>query len=248
MGSQPTGRYFRGVSRFPLRPFSVAAVVAVVLSSAASPSRADPEDAPAPARVAWTESFGGGKLAWGDPSGHGPDQLAKIYGVQRDGGGAWLHARHDATNGKTPAMHYGRALANDGVALDKVRALTWKWRVTQHPRVEGDPWLDVAASVYVVFEKPGLFSGGKGFKLGWLAKPGPRGTHQRGLLQVPLRSDAAGPAWQSESVDLCALYRAEYGGSCAGQKVLYVGVVTDADGTKSVAEADYDDFTLVLGS
>ena len=201
-------------------------------------------DEPAP-RLAWSEGFRA-RPAWGDPSGHGQEELARVYSVQRDGDASWLHARHDAQSGKTPAMHFGRALANDGIALDKVKALRWRWRVLQHPRAEGDAWLDLAASVYVVFEKPGLFSGGKGFKLGWLAKPGPKGTHQRGLLQVPLRADPAGPTWQSESVDLCALYRAEYGGSCAGQKVLYVGVVTDADGTKSVAEADYDDFELTL--
>ncbi len=198
------------------------------------------------ARVAWAETFRQ-PPPWGDPSGHKAGDLAKVYGVQRDEAGAsWLHARHDAQTGKTPAMHFGRALASDGIALDKVRALKWRWRVTQHPSVGGDPWLDLGASVYVVFEKPGVFSGGKGFKLGWLAKPGPRGTHQRGLLQVPLRADPAGAAWQSESVDLCALYKSEYNGSCAGQKVLYVGVVTDADGTKSVAEADYDDFELVV--
>lgn len=197
-------------------------------------------------RLAWSEGFRV-RPGWGDPSGHGAEELTRVYSVQREGEASWLHARHDAQSGKTPAMHFGHALANDGVPLEKVRALRFKWRVLQHPRVGADPWLDVGASVYVVFEKPGLFSGGKGFKLGWLAKPGPRGTHQRGLLQLALRADPSGPTWQSESVDLCALYRAEYGGGCAGQRVRYVGVVTDADGTKSVAEADYDDFELVLG-
>ncbi len=65
-----------------------------------------------------------------------------------------------------------------------------------------------------------------------------------GLLQIPLRHDPAGQEWHEESVaDLCALYRRAFG-PCEGEHVLYVGVMTDADGTHSVAEADYDDFEL----
>ncbi len=231
----------------PLARRAAVLSLSLALAGLAVPAQATADEAPPPpTRLAWAESFNGASPGWGDPSGHSADQLAKVYSVQRDGTSSWLHARHDAQGGKVPAMHYGRALANASIPLDKVRAVKWRWRVTQHPRASDDAWLDLGASVYVVFEKPGLFSGGKGLKLGWTAKPAPRGTHQRGILQVPLRADPAGPTWQSESVDVCALYRAEYGGSCAGQKVIYIGVVTDADGTKSVAEADYDDFELVL--
>lgn len=195
---------------------------------------------------AWRESFTSGSLDWGSPSRHGPELLRKVYVVQRDPDRAFLHARHDASpSSRPPAMHYGHAFDKQVVLLDKVQALKWRWRVTQHPQVGADPWLDLGASVYVIMEKPGLFSGGKGFKFGWLAKPGPTGTKQRGLAQVPLRSDAASGAWRSESVDLCALFRAEYG-KCEGERVLYVGVVTDGDGTRSVAEGDYADFELVV--
>lgn len=211
--------------------------------AAAGPLASDEAHAETAARSAWSETFARPSLGWSDPSGHGPELLARVYGVQRDGDRSFLHARHDATTGKPPAMHYGTALPRKGVPLDRVQALRWRWRVTQHPRVGADPWLDLGASVYVVFEKPGLFSGGKGFKFGWLARPGARGTHQRGILQVPLRSDAASPTWRDESVDLCALYRAEYG-SCSDAKVIYIGVVTDADGTRSIAEGDYADFDL----
>jgi hypothetical protein len=144
-------------------------------------------------------------------------------------------------------MHFGRAFQTDPAPLDKVQALRWRWRVTRHPNLapDDDAWLDCAAGIYVVIKQPTLLTGGKGFKFGWLARPGAKGTHQHGLLQVELRHEPAGSGWKDESVDLCTLYRQEYGGSCSGQKVLYVGVVTDADGTKSVAEADYADFELV---
>lgn len=244
LGARASERYGSDVPRRRLAPVLATLGLGLLALPASSPSAHADEGS----RTAWTESFRGGSttsLGWGTPSGHSASELARVYSVQREGDATFLHARHDAQASKVPAMHFGKALASDGITLDKVKALRWRWRVTQHPRVEGDPWVDVAASLYVVFEKPGLLSGGKGFKLGWLAKPGPVGTHQRGLLQVGLRAEAAGPTWRDESVDLCALYRSEYGGSCANQKVLYVGVVTDADGTRSVAEADYDDFALV---
>ncbi|RLB52421.1 MAG: hypothetical protein DRI90_22145 [Deltaproteobacteria bacterium] len=113
----------------------------------------------------------------------------------------------------------------------------------QHPTVTDDPWLDVAASVYVMMQPPGLIRGGKGFKFGWLAKPGPEGTAQRGMLQIELRHDAAGPQWHTETVDLCELYRHAYGDP-SEERLLYIGVVTDADNTQSVAAADYADFRL----
>jgi hypothetical protein len=102
----------------------------------------------------------------------------------------------------------------------------------------------MAASIYVVTKAPSLFSKGKGFKFGWLAKPGPSQTYQRGLLQVPQRSDPAGPQWRTEEVDICALYRRTYG-PCEDAQIIYIGVLTDADGVKSKAEGDYAAFELI---
>lgn len=194
----------------------------------------------------WSERFDGPSLDWVTPLGH-RDDLARIYDVVHEPGGSFLHARHDARPGQPqkppPAIHYGRAWEDDPPPLDKVRSLSWKWRVHRHPDVKDDPWLDVAASLYVVVKQPSLLWNGKGFKFGWLAAPGPSDTHQRGLLQLPLRHDPASDEWRTERVDPCALYR-EHFGACEGEFVRYVGVVTDADGTKSVADADYADFEL----
>jgi hypothetical protein len=194
--------------------------------------------------VYWQEGFDRPSLDFVDPFNHNTTLLQRVYSVVHEGDGSFLHALHDETGAHLPAMHYGRAFQTNPPPLDKVTALRWRWRVLRHPSVKSDPWEDVAASVYVIMQTPTVFRGGRGFKFGWLAKPGPDNTTQHGILQLPLRHDPAGPEWHAESVDLCALYRAHFG-ACEGQHVLYVGVVTDADGTKSVSEADYGSFELV---
>jgi hypothetical protein len=204
-----------------------------------------PDAQHAPPVVLWGEHFDHPSLDFIDPEDHGVAQLAKVYAVQRDGGLSFLHATHDGQAKGTPSpMHYGRAFRDDPVPLERVSALRFRWRARVHPNVGDDPLVDLAAGVYVVVHMPTVLGGGRGFKFGWLAKPGSKGTHQAGLLQVALRSDPAGPEWRSESVDLCRLYREEYG-ACEGQKLIYVGVTTDGDGTKSRAEGDYADFELV---
>ncbi|WP_394822572.1 hypothetical protein [Pendulispora albinea] len=215
--------------------------------AAAPPAKADaaPAPAPAPRRVFWQEQFTKRPLPWLDPFDHDRDTLARVYSLRTEGAFNYLHAHYDgASKDRPPAMHYGQPFQQGPAPLDQVASLEWKWRVTRHPAAKSDAWEDCAAGIYVIIKQPSMIVGGRGFKFGWLAKPGPTGTHQHGLLQVPLRSDPAGPEWRQESVDLCALYRREYG-ACEGQKVLYVGVVTDGDGTKTLAEADYANFTLV---
>jgi hypothetical protein len=222
--------------------------VALVTAGAVSvtPARAEAPGAPrAPGGPGewWSETFDRSPPDFVDPFHHDAPLLSRVYSVQHDGAESYLHARHDDPAGKIPAMHYGHAFQSNPPPLDRVQALKWRWRVLRHPDVAGDPWADVAASVYVVLRTPSLLHGGKGFKFGWLEKPGADSTYQHGLLQVQLRHDTAGPEWKQESVDLCALYRKAFG-ACEGEHVLYVGVVTDADNTRSVAEADYDDFEL----
>ncbi len=225
-----------------LAPLLLVALALVLLEPGA---RADaPPQALSLPRVVWSEHFTG-SLDWLDPFDHGKDKLARVYSVQREDGQTFLRASHDYTAGSTPpAMHYGHAFVRGATPLEDVKALTWKWRARKHPPVKSDAWDDMAGGVYVVIKQPSLLVGGKGFKFGWLAKGGEKGTHQHGLLQVELRHDAAADVWRYEAVDLCGLFRQEYG-PCEGQKVLYIGVVTDADGTRSVSEADYADFELL---
>jgi hypothetical protein len=196
--------------------------------------------------VLWQEHFAGSTLDWVDPEQkYSAAQLARLYSVAHNNGFSFLHARHDMT-APSPArsMHYGKAWPDRPIPLDRIRALKWRWRALVHPPVTDDPWLDMAASIYVIMRPPAFLRGARGFKFGWAAKPAPAGTHQIGLLQIELRHDPASPEWRAESVDLCALYRKEYG-PCEDVFVRYVGVTTDADGTKSVAEGDYADFEIV---
>ncbi len=224
-----------------------AALVACVAVSAAllrAPA-ANADGLPAGSRVYWQERFDRPDFQWIDPAKHDAAALARVYSIGHEGSLTFLHAHHDATGASPPkAMHYGHVFPKGSAPLDKIASLSWRWRVTQHPNVADDAWEDMAAGVYVIMRTPDLFTSGKGFKFGWLAKPGARGTRQRGLRQTELRHDPAGAGWVTETVDLCALYTREYG-NCAGEYVLYVGVVTDADGTRSVADADYADFALV---
>src|SRR5262249_7908195 len=147
------------------------------------------------------------------------EQLARVYAVRSDEGASFLHAQYDgAQPSRPPAMHYGKAFEERPPPLERVRALRWRWRALRHPTVTRDAWLHLAAGVYVVIRTPSLLFGGRGFKFGWLAKPGEVGTHQHGLLQIALRTEPATREWQSESVDLCGLYRTEYG-DCEGEHV-----------------------------
>jgi hypothetical protein len=214
-------------------------------SQPAAPAQSSPAPTTlAPGQPVWSERFDAALTGWGSPSGHDAATIARVYAVQ---GGA-LHARHDGreqASPTTPAVHYGRGFEGDAAPrLSDFPILTFRWRVITHPSVSADPWLDLAASIYVVIKPPSLLSGGRGFKLGFMARPAPEGTQQRGLLQVPLRVEAASGQWRSERIDLCAAYQAAYGGSCDEQRIRYIGVVTDADDTKSVAAAEYDDFEL----
>lgn len=194
--------------------------------------------------VLWHEGFDRAPLELVDPFKHDPALVARVYSVEHEGADGFLHALHDETTVHTPAVHLGKVFGTDGPPLDRVTALRWRWRVLRHPNVKGDPWEDVAASLYVVVSAPSLLHAGRGFKLGWLAAPGRDDTRQHGLLQVPLLAAPAGPDWRTAQVDLCALYRRTYG-RCEGEHVEYVGVTTDADGTRSIASADYDDLELV---
>jgi hypothetical protein len=214
---------------------------AIPSSSTARPASPFP-GSPGNVNFLWREVFGG-RLDWQDPQDHGSVALGRVYSVQQESGTSFLRAHHDAASkGAPPALHYGRAF--DGISLAHVRLLRWRWRARIQPAVRNDPWEDMAASLYVVTKAPSFLRKGRGFKFGWLAKPGPAQTYQRGLLQVALRSEPPGIQWRTEEVDVCALYRRTFG-PCEDAQIIYIGVLTDADGVNSIAEGDYADFELV---
>lgn len=182
--------------------------------------------------------------AWVAPRGHGDDAVRAVFSVARDGGRSFLLAVHDArAPSAVGAVHFGKRF-DPPVPLADVVSLSFAWRVEEHPAPTSDPWRDLGASVYVVFRPPSLLSRGRGLKLGWLAKDDGAPSTQLGLAQIPLRVAPASAAWIEEAVDPCALHRAR-GGRCEDEELVYVGVVTDADDTRSRARAGYAGFKLL---
>ncbi len=199
------------------------------------------------ASVLWRESFAG-QMPWTAPAGDNLTEIQKIHSVIKEPDGSYLKARYDVrkSNPNPPrrTMHFGKVFADSPIPLQKIKLLKWRWRVHAHPSVADDPWLDVGAGIYILMKKPSLFWKGKGFKFAWLSKPGAVGTKQHGIIQIALRSTDAVDQWFNEEVDLCGLFTKHYG-SCNDEHVLYIGVETDADGTKSFAEGHYTDFELI---
>ena len=216
----------------------------IVLPGAGSAPASSP-DPPVPGAL-WIERFDEPQLTWQAPMGNTQEQISKVYSVQREDGLHFLHARHDCRPEMhcPPFLHFGKKLDPNPPSLERIGALRWKWRVLEHPKNPEHPWQDVAASVYVIIKVPGAISAGKGFRFGWLARPGPKGTSRRGIARIALREEPATREWRAESVDVCARFR-EIFGPCEGQKLHYIGVATEADDTRSVAIADYTDFELI---
>ena len=178
--------------------FAVAACGMLVIGlPAAQMARAEPPGHDTAAL--WREDFDHAPPDFVDPAHHDAAAVAQAYAVRVVDGNSVLHARHDGTRGTTPAIHYGRAFERDPPALDGVSALRWRWRVLHHPDVDRDPWADVAASLYVLTKAPSLLRSGRGFKFGWIARPGPENTYQRGILQVALRAGGPLGEWHAES-------------------------------------------------
>ena len=195
--------------------------------------------------IVWQEPFDeASPIGWGSPSGASAEVIAQIYSIKQEGDQRFLSARFQgAGSAAPPAVHWGMPWRDQPIPLTDACSLSWRWRVMEHPAADDDPWRDVAVSVYVVFALPGLFTKGKGYKFGWLNKPGPKGTTQRGLVQIALRNGGPTDTWQREQVDLCRLYSRHFGDP-AEEKLIYVGVVSDGDDTESSAIGDYDDFVL----
>ena len=225
-------------------------ILGLLLCSVAVCAKPLPPPAPATptpqSSVLWQERFDESWPAgWGSPSGASGDEIAQVYRVSSDDDQRFLSARHGATDEDAPpAVHWGKPWQERPIALTSACFLSWRWRVQQHPAATQPPWDDIAVSIYVVMSEPGLFASGRGFKFGWLNRPGPKDTKQRGLVQIALRSGGPTNTWREEKVDLCSLYRQHYGDP-ESEKLLYVGVVSDADDTSSTAAGDYDDFVLM---
>jgi hypothetical protein len=163
-----------------------------------------------------------------------------------EGGNPLLRARYSPPRS---ALGLGRPLAKPA----RFSRFSWGWRVARFPegadeKVEGR--MDNAAAVYVVF------AGGLrryAIKYVWSRKY-PAGENWRAQdgpfekMQLVVRRGPSGETgvWLRESVDIADEFRRYFGKDADGAvlPVAGIGVLTDGDGTRSAAEADYADFTL----
>jgi hypothetical protein len=163
-----------------------------------------------------------------------------VYQVAEEGGNHFLHARSDKQDVQ---IGLSRVFQPKEFPL-----LRWRWRVDQLPSGGNEREAktnDSAAAVYVIFDSRII---PRAIKYAWSATL-PVGTHIESPVYwrakvVVLQSGASGLwEWRQETVNFYQDYKDLFGtepGAVQG-----IAVLTDADATASVAEADYDDFVLL---
>lgn len=168
------------------------------------------------------------------------DTARAIYHVQEENGNRFLHA-----HAQSQGIQIGIERKFQPQEFPRLR---WRWRVMQLPpggderRTETN---DSAAGIYILFDSR-LFP--RIVKYVWSSTL-PVGTRVQNpvywrLKAIVLRSGPVGAeAWHQETVNFYQDYKELFGRE--PEEVLAIGLLTSSDETKSVAIADYDDFTLL---
>jgi hypothetical protein len=163
-----------------------------------------------------------------------------IYQIVGEGGNQFLHARADKQGIQIGLEHSFKP--------QKFPLLRWRWRVEQLPPGADERAVktnDSAAAVYVIFDSKVL---PRAIKYVWSSTV-PVGTrldspvYWRAKVVVLQSGPATASEWKQETVNLYQDYKELFGGEPG--EAQGIAVLTDSDTTASVAEADYDDFTLV---
>lgn len=131
--------------------------------------------------------------------------------------------------------------------LQEYPVLTWRWRPRVFPERSDErhgSTNDSALGVYVGF--PRSFVAVKSVKYVWsrIVPAGTTASASSGLTRMlVLRTGPAEPGrWYEERADVRADYRRLFGDEPG--KPRGIGLLTDADDTRSVAEGDYADFRV----
>lgn len=171
----------------------------------------------------------------------GDEATAKaVYSVAEENGNRFLRAYADKQD-----VQIG---ISRSVQPEQFPALQWRWRAKQLPTgadERTEKTNDSAAAVYVVFDSTLL---PRAIKYVWSSSL-PVGTRMkspvywRSRVVVLQSGDAHVGEWQQEIINFRQDYK-DFFGEEPG-KVIGIAVLTDSDTTKSIAEADYDDFTLL---
>lgn len=219
----------------------IRALLAALLASAHA-AAAEPAAAPTRVCVDDFERAPPGRLPPGWEA-HADKEAAPPYAVVTDANGRYLEARD-----RGESVILGRKLRVD---IEQYPFLSFRWRVHAVPR-GGDerfgPTGDSAAAVYVTYRTSFGFIP-IAVKYVWSSTL-PVGTAlQRSGTGRPWIVVAASGTeglgtWQRAVFDVRATYRDTYGGRPPRQ-IVGVGLLSDANATKSTAYADYDDICFL---
>lgn len=163
-----------------------------------------------------------------------------VYQIAEEGGNHFLHARAEKQDVQIGLSHVFQP--------KEFPLLRWRWRVDQLPSGGNERAAktnDSAAAVYVIFDNRIM---PRAIKYVWSATL-PVGMHVDSPVYwrakvVVLQSGSSGLGeWRQETVNFYQDYKDLFGAEPG--EVQGIAVLTDADATASVAEADYDDFALL---
>jgi hypothetical protein len=172
---------------------------------------------------------------------HGSEEIAHgVYKVVAENGNQYLRAYADKQD-----VQIG---ISRSVQAKEFPTLQWRWRAKQLPTGANERAVktnDSVAGVYVIFDS-NLFP--RAIKYVWSSSL-PIGTrfispvYWRSHIVV-LQSGLAQPnEWKLETVNFYHDYKALFGTEPSA--VLGFAILTDSDTTRSIAEADYDDFAFL---
>lgn len=171
------------------------------------------------------------------------DMARAVYRIVEEDGNHFLRARSDKQDvqiGLTKTFQ-----------PQQFPVLQWRWRVKQLPAgadERASQTNDSAAGVYVVFDSRIM---PRVVKYVWSSSL-PVGTqvtspaYWRAKIIVLESGAASAGEWRQETVNFYEDYKKLFGSEPG--EVEGVALLTDSDGTATVAEADYDDFALLDAS
>lgn len=167
----------------------------------------------------------------------------KVYSVQQDAAGVFLHAESIAN-----AHAIGREISVD---LEEFPFLNFSWRAVDLPeggREGVRETNDGALGVYVVFE--GWSLPPRTVKYVWSTSL-PVGTvttspfSKKSQIVVLRSGDAGLGEWVEETVDVLGDYRKLFGEDAEVPRVKAIGILTDSDNTGTQATGDYRSFRFL---
>ena len=171
-----------------------------------------------------------------------PQNMAKVYSIQEEGGNKFLHA-----DARAISIQFG---VEKKWELKDFPILRWRWRAwifpegTDERKKSGN---DNVLSVYVVF---GGWPIPQAIKYVWSdTLPAGRvldSPHSGKTKIVVVRSGREGRGnWVEQERDLLADYRHLWGESHANPTARGILLLTDSDSTRTHAVGDYDDIAVV---